>query len=70
MVTDKISRSDLRNLAKGVMEVTLPDYDSCRSAMSMVSYTKRKWDPEDGPMPNFESDINRETNTITITCTK
>ena len=66
MKVTKLSSSDFRNLAKGILEVTLPSYAACRSAMSMVSYTKRKWDPKDGPMPNFVSDINRKKNTITI----
>jgi hypothetical protein len=70
MVSDKISSSDLQNLAKGVLIVTLPDYKACRTAVSLATYTKDTWDPNNGPKPNFTSDINKETNTITITCTK
>lgn len=71
MVTDKISKTDIKNLAKGVLEITMPDYQSCRSAMSMVTYTKDCWRKEEGcEPPTFESRINKETNTIVISIVK
>lgn len=71
MVADKISTEDLQNLAKGILKVTLPDYKACRSAMSMVTYTKDTWSEEnDGPKPNFASTIDKEKKTITITCVR
>lgn len=66
MVTDKISSEDIKNLAKGVLKATLPDYRACRTAMSLVTYTKDTWDASQ-QKPSFESDIDKETNTITIT---
>jgi hypothetical protein len=69
MVADKVSSEDIKNLAKGVMKVTLPDYQACRSAMSLVTYTKDTWrESEDGVRPNYESSIDKESTTITITC--
>lgn len=67
MVTDKISSEDIQNLAKGVIKATLPDYKACRTAMSLVTYTKDTWDvSKNGEKPKFESTIDKETNTITI----
>lgn len=67
MVTDKISSEDIQNLAKGVLKATLPDYKACRTAMSLVTYTKDTWDEKkDGAKPSFESTIDKESNTITI----
>lgn len=65
MVTDKISSEDIKNLAKGMLKATLPDYKACRTAMSLVTYTKDTWESNE-PKPSFESDIDKETNTITI----
>lgn len=70
MVTDKLSSLDIQNFAKGILEVTLPDYKACRTAMSLVTYTKDTWESENGPKPNFTSTINKETNTIKIVCVK
>ena len=71
MVTDKISSEDIQNLAKGLLKATLPDYKACRTAMSLVTYTKDTWDDsKNGPKPNFESSIDKENNTITITLLK
>lgn len=69
MVTDKITVEDIQNLAKGVLKVTMPDYKACRSVMSMVTYTKDTW-PNSEPKPSFSSTIDKETNTITITCAR
>jgi len=70
MVAEKVSSEDIKNLAKGILKVTLPDYQSCRSAMSLVTYTKDTWrESEDGTKPSFESTIDKENNTIIITCT-
>lgn len=67
MVADKISSEDIQNLEMGVLKVALPDYKACRSAMSMVTYTKDTWnESENGPKPSFESNIDKEKNTITI----
>ena len=67
MTTDKISSADIQNLAKGILKATLPDYKACRTAMSLATYTKDTWNTEsDGPKPSFESNIDKETNTITI----
>ena len=67
MVTDKISSEDIKCFAKGVLKATLPDYKACRTAMSLVTYTKDTWDEkEDGVKPQFESTIDKETCTITI----
>lgn len=67
MVTDKITKNDIKNFAKGILELTMPDYQSCRSAMSMVTYTKDCWKKEEGSEPPvFESSIDKEKNTITI----
>lgn len=69
MVADKISSDDIKNLAKGILKVTLPDYQACRTAMSLITYTKDTWrENEDGPKPAFESTIAKEINTITIVC--
>lgn len=65
MVADKISSEDLKNLAKGVLVVTLPDYKACRTAMSLTTYVKDTW-PDDDQKPFFASSVNKETNTITI----
>ena len=71
MVTDKLSSEDIKNLAKGLITATLPDYKACRTAMSLVTYTKDTWDEEkDGVKPNFESTINKEAKTITISLVK
>ena len=71
MVADKVSSEDIKNLAKGIIKVTLPDYQACRTAMSLVTYTKDTWrESEDGVKPNYESAIDKESRTITITCTK
>lgn len=68
MTTDKISSEDIQNLAKGILKATLPDYRACRTAMSLVTYTKDTWDEKkDGPKPSFESTIDKDANTITIT---
>lgn len=68
MVSDKITTEDIQNLAKGILKVTLPDYKACRSAMSMVTYTKDTWEGDD--KPSYYSTINKETNTITISLVK
>jgi hypothetical protein len=68
MVTDKIAVKDLQNFAKGVLELTMPDYMACRSVMSMITYTKDTW--RDGEKPSFTSTIDKETNTITVTLVK
>lgn len=68
MIADKITTEDIQNLAKGILKVTLPDYRACRSAMSMVTYTKDTWVGED--KPSYSSTIEKETNTITITLVK
>lgn len=71
MTTDKITKSDIKNFANGILELTMPDYQACRSAMSMVTYTKDCWRKEEGcEPPMFESKINKENNTIIIRCTK
>ena len=70
MVSDKITVEDIQNLVKGVLKVTMPDYKACRSAMSMVTYTKDTWPKENNPKPLFSSTIDKETNTITITCVR
>lgn len=67
MVADKVSTEDIQNLARGILNVTLPDYKACRTAMSLVTYTKDTW-PSDEAKPSFASAIDKETNTITITC--
>lgn len=67
MTSEKISSEDIKNLAKGVLKVVLPDYRACRTAMSLVTYTKDTWDAsKDGAKPEFESTIDKETKTITI----
>ena len=67
MVADKITSDDIKNLVAGVLKVKLPDYMACRSAMSMVTYTKDTWrEDELGPKPNFTSTIDKSENTITI----
>lgn len=66
MIADKITTEDIQNLAKGILKVTLPDYKACRSAMSMVTYTKDTWEGES--KPSYTSTIDKETNTITINC--
>lgn len=68
MVADKVSTKDIQNLAKGILEVTMPDYKACRSAMSMVGYTRDTWSKDDENKPSFSCAIDKETNTITITC--
>lgn len=71
MVTDKISTQDIKNFALGVLEVKLPDYQACRTAMSLVTYTKDTWKVEEnGPKPEFESAINKADNIITIKLVK
>ncbi len=71
MTSDKVSSEDIKNLAKGILKVALPDYQACRSGMSLVTYTKDTWrEDEDGAKPSFESSIDKDTNTITITCTR
>ena len=70
MVADKITTRDIQNLAKGILEVQMKDYKACRSAMSMVGYTKDTWPKDDEPKPSLTSNIDKETNTITITCLK
>lgn len=66
MVTDKISTEDIQNLANGVLKATLPDYKACRTAMSLVTYTKDTWDDKNGTKPSFESTIDKDSKTITI----
>ena len=70
MVSDKITVEDIQNLAKGILKVTMPDYKACRSAMSMVTYTKDTWSKDEEPKPSYSSTIDKETNTITITCVR
>lgn len=67
MVTDKISSEDIQNLARGILKATLPDYKACRTAMSLVTYTKDTWDEKNGAKPSFESTIDKDAKTITIT---
>ena len=71
MVADKITSEDIKLLAAGVLKVELPDYMACRSAMSLVSYTKDTWrEDELGPKPNFSCTIDKRKNTITINLVK
>jgi len=71
MVADKVSTQDIKNFALGILEVKLPDYQACRTAMSLVTYTKDTWRVEEnGPKPEFESTINKAENTITIKLVK
>lgn len=51
-----------------LVRVTMPDYKACRSAMSMVGYTRDTWPKDDENKPSFSCAIDKETNTITITC--
>lgn len=70
MVTDKVSTEDIQNLANGILKAQLPDYKACRTAMSLVTYTKDTWSEEtNGAKPSFESAIDKERNIITIICT-
>jgi len=66
MVADKVTTKDIQNLAKGILEVEMPDYKACRSAMSMVGYTHDTWPKDDEHKPKFTSTINKSTNTIKI----
>ena len=68
MIANKITVADIQNLGKGVLEVTMPDYKACRSAMSLVGYVRDTWPKEDENKPSLSSAIDKETNTITITC--
>lgn len=68
MVANKVSTEDIQNLVKGVLKVTLPDYKACRTAMSLVGYTRDTWPKEDEHKPSLSSAIDKGTNTITITC--
>ena len=68
MVTNKISAEDIRCLANGVLKVALPDYKACRCAMSLVGYVRDTWPKDDESMPRLSSEIDKETNVITITC--
>lgn len=71
MIADKVSAKDIKNFALGFLEVKLPDYQACRTAMSLVTYTKDTWKvDENGPKPEFESTINKAENIITIRLVK
>jgi hypothetical protein len=70
MVANKITVEDIQNLAKGMLKVTMPDYKACRSAMSLTGYVRDTWPKDDENKPALSSAIDKETNTITITCAR
>lgn len=70
MVANKITVDDIQNLTRCVLKVTMPDYKACRSAMSLVGYVRDTWPRDDENKPSLSSAIDKETNTITITCAR
>lgn len=66
MIAEKISTEDIRRIGSyGELKVTLPDYGSCMSAKSLVTYTKNMYPREDNL--TYKCVVDRDTNTITIT---
>jgi len=71
MVAERITKDDLVNLANGILEVELPDYNAYNSAKATVNYTLNTWNEQiDGVKPSISYEKVKGTNTMKITCKK
>lgn len=64
MRAEKVSTQDIKNLASGILEVTLPDYGACETAKNLVTRVKSRYPDENGM--TFTTSTDKSTNTITI----